>query len=207
MQITVEGQNMDIGEALQTYVNDHLQETAKKYFDHVVSASVHFHKAPHGKFDADITMSVGNGMVLKASAKEDDAYGAFEHATNRIARQLRRYKGRLRDHNQKLDQGSVPAAQPAQQYILEGDRLDQEPQEVSQDNPVVVAETQTTIQTLSVGDAVMHMDLADLPAIMFKNSQTGRINMVYRRKDNNIGWLDPKVEENQLDKSSKQAAE
>lgn len=205
MQVIVNGQNMDIGEALKTHVEDHLTETCQKFFDHTIQATVHFQKEPHAHYRSDITVSVGNGIVLKAKATESDVYPAFDHALDRIAKQLRRYKGRIRDHHQKRATSEMSLGVPANQYVIEAEKDNEQVNESSEYNPLIIAENQMLIEELTVGEAVMRLDLADLPAMMFRNTKNGRVNMVYRRVDGNIGWLDPKEA---LDsKAEKQAAQ
>lgn len=184
--VIVQGQQLDVGDALRGYVQDKLSDTSTKFFAHAVQGNVHFAREASG-FRADITLSVGNGIVLKASANDPDPYPAFDQANNRLAKQLKRYKDRLSDHHARVEKGDLPLSAPANEYTLD----DAEESFEKGDNPVILAEITSRIQTLSVSEAVMHMDLADLPALMFKHASNGRLNMVYRRKDGNIGWIDP----------------
>lgn len=189
MQVIVQGQQIDVGDALRGYVEEKLVDTCNKYFTHTVQGNVHFAREASG-FRTDITLSVGNGIMLKATANEQDPYPAFDHANNRLLKQLKRYKDRLRDHHQA--QGSKEAVAltlPANEYTLQHDDAVEHGE--GGDNPVILAEIASRVESLTVSDAVMRMDLADQPAFVFKDAKTGRLNVVYRRKDGNIGWIDP----------------
>ena len=186
MDIRVSGHQIDTGEALQQQVDERLSAIADKYFSRAISAQVTFGKGPYDhSFTCDIVAYVPHGVVLKGSAGAALAPVAFEQAADRIETQLRRYKRRLKDRHAQaahaeaeLDAGyTVFAPSP-------------EP-EATADNPPVVAETRVDIPTSSVSDAVMLLDLRNTNALMFKNSATGTFNMVYRRHDGTIGWVEP----------------
>lgn len=186
--VIVQGQQIDVGDALRGYVQDKLADTSTKFFNHAIQGNVHFVKEASG-FRADITLSVGNGIILKASANERDPYPAFDQANTRLTKQLKRYKDRLRDHHATRTEKDITALRmPANEYLLEET---QEDVVESGEAPVTLAEMPTHVETLTVAEAVMRMDLADLPAMLFKNAAHGRLNMVYRRKDSAIGWVDP----------------
>jgi ribosomal subunit interface protein len=186
MDIRVSGHQIDTGEALQQQVDERLHAIAEKYFSRAISAQVTFGKGPYDhSFTCDIIAYVPQGVVLKGSAGAALAPLAFEQAADRIETQLRRYKRRLKDRHAQaafaqaeLDAGyTVFAPEPAAD----------EPA----DNPPIVAETRVDIPTSSVSDAVMLLDLRNTNALMFKNSATGAYNMVYRRHDGTIGWVEP----------------
>ena len=186
MDIRVSGHQIDTGEALQQQVDERLNAIADKYFSRAISAQVTFGKGPFDhSFTCDIVAYVPQGVVLKGSAGARLAPLAFEEAADRIETQLRRYKRRLKDrHSQaafataELDAGyTVLAAAPEA--------------EEPADNPPVIAETRVDIPTAAVSDAVMLLDLRNTNALMFKNSATGAFNMVYRRHDGTIGWVEP----------------
>jgi ribosomal subunit interface protein len=188
MQIAVQGKQLDVGDALRGHVEDTITEIAEKYFSNPIDATVTLTKEGN-LFKSDIVVRVGKGIQVRSEGSAKDAHGAFDAAGERVAKQLRRYKRRLRDHHQ----GHVSDALPAQQYVLAAEAGDApEPEADSGWQPIVVAEVQTGIEALTVGEAVMRMDLEDSPAMMFKDRKTGRMNMVYRRTDGNIGWVDPK---------------
>jgi ribosomal subunit interface protein len=190
MQVIVQGQQVDVGEALRGYVQEKLTDTCTKFFSHSIQGNVHFAREANG-YRTDITLSVGNGILLKASANDpQDPYPAFDQANTRLAKQLKRYKDRLRDHHTRLEKGDFPLPTAANEYTLEQDDDAVAHGEGGKD-PVILAELPTTVPTMAVADAVMRMDLADVPAYLFRNAKHGRLNMVYRRKDGNVGWVDP----------------
>jgi len=186
MEISTKGHNVDVGDALRGHVETALSGSVGKYFDKAMNAEVTFSRERGHRFHVDIKVHPKRGMVVHGGNSGDDAYGAFDGALERIAKQLRRYKRRLNDHH-KTPAGEVFLR--AQQYVLQGE--DQEAELPESSDPVIVAEMDADIATVSVSDAVMRMDLAHVPVMMFKNSANGRLNVVYRSEDGNIGWIDP----------------
>lgn len=188
MQLSVKGKQLDVGEALRSHVESALENTTGKYFPRPIDSLVVFSREG-AAFRADITVHAGRGITVQAHAGSDNAYTAFDGALDRIAKRLRRYKRRLQDHHQRESQQMRAMAQ---QYILAPDS-ESEPEDGASnaDNPVIIAEMPTAIEEMTVGEAVMRMDLADLPALLFQNSAHGGMNMIYRRNDGNIGWIDP----------------
>ncbi len=191
MQVSVSGQHLSIGLSLQEYVKERMGGSIKKYFDHAPSATVHFNKQNH-HFSCDIVVNDGTGrhIVIKSNASSDDVYFAFDAALSKIEKQLRKYKSKLKDHSSKMKVSEVIPT--TTKYVISPTKIDDEveDQEIDLDNPVIVAEKATKILKLSVGQAVMKMDLEDLPALMFRNVKTDRINVVYYRKDGNISLHD-----------------
>lgn len=192
MQITVSGKQVDLSDALRTRVSDHLDVIATKYFDHALEAQVTFSRA-RSFFICDINLHAGRGLLLRGEGEAADANGAFDDAAEHIAKRLRRYRRRVNEHARDVANRERPEA--ARQYVLQ-----QEDGSAKQPTnggaaistyATVVAEQVTEISLLSVGEAVMRMDLADQPVLMFRNSTTGELNVVYRRSDGNIGWIDP----------------
>lgn len=185
MDIRVSGHQVDTGEALREHVQDRLGAIAEKHFSKAISAQATFGKGPHDGFSTDIVMHVMAGLVLKGSATAQDAHQSFEGAAAKIEKQLRRYMRRLQDRHAQ----SVHAAKEEEAaYTIFETAIEEE--DVG-DNPVIIAETRTDIPEASVSDAVMMMDLRDTNALFFKNSGTGRHNMVYRRADGTVGWVEP----------------
>jgi len=182
MDITVKGKQMDVGDALRTYVDENLATTVSKYFDRALDATVVFSREAHN-FRADISVHAGRGVTMQGRADAADAHAAFDGALDRIAKQLRRYKRRLQDH-QKQPHDEVMTAQ----YSII--RSEESEEEVA-DTPTIIADMPHEIATLSVSEAVMRLDLADAPAMMFRNRANGGLNVVYRRQDGNVGWIDP----------------
>lgn len=190
MQVIVQGQQIDVGDALRGYVEEKLTDTCNKFFNHTIQGNVSFAPEASG-FRTDITLSVGNGILMKASANNHDPYPAFDQANNRLVKQLKKYKDRLRDHHQRLStRGDEGVGAPANEYTLKHDE-DEVAHGEGGDNPVILAEMPTSVESLSVSEAVMRMDIADQDVMVFKNAAHGRLNVVYRRRDGQIGWIDP----------------
>ena len=192
MQITVSGKQVELSDALRTRVADHLDQITGKYFDSAQEASVTFSRA-RSFFTCDINVHAGRGLTLRGEGEAADAHGAFDDAAEHIAKRLRRYRRRVNDHARDLANRARPEA--ARQYVL---RQEEEAAHHASGTvteaptyATVVAETSAEISTLSVGEAVMRMDLADQPVLMFRNSATSELNVVYRRPDGNVGWIDP----------------
>lgn len=191
--INISGQNIKVGQALQEYVTERMEEIITKYFDHAPGAHVNFTKRGF-EYLCDIIISDGTGRhtAIKSNAASDEVYASFEKALSKAAKQLRKYKSKLKDRNDRIKLNE--AAPEAIKYVIDpkGGEIDDDEFEIDVDNPVIVAEKATNILKLSVGEAVMQMDLQNLPALMFENTKTGRINVVYYRKDGNISWVDSK---------------
>lgn len=188
MQLTVKGKQIDVGDALRTHVREKLSDSVKKYFPDPIEATVTFSREAGHLYRADIAIHVGRGILLQAQYEADDPYPAFDMASERVAKRMRRYKDRLRNHHDKMGAAADGELElMARAYTLAAGEDDPE----SGDEPVIVAEMATPILTLTPGEAVMRMDLADLPALLFRNGSHGGLNMVYRRADGNIGWVDP----------------
>lgn len=191
MQLSVKGRQLDIGDALRAHIEESLPIAIEKYFDNPTDAQVAL--AKEGKqFRADVTVHVGKGIHVQGHASSEDAYAAFDIATAHIAKRLRRYKRRLRDHHRGRNEQASEFR--AQQYVLEPEQANVDDTTQS-DQPVIIAEIETKIESLTVSEAVMRMDLSNEPALMFRNSANGAINLVYVRSDGNIGWIDPALNE------------
>jgi ribosomal subunit interface protein len=191
MDIRVSGHQVDTGDALRTHVDERLQGLAAKYFSRALSAQVTFGKGPHDHgFGCDIVAHVMQGVLLKGSGAAVDAHTAFDGAAEKIERQLRRYKHRLKDrHGNGNGSDAPPALETNAGYTVfdSGDDA-----ETAGDAPVIVAETRVDIPDASVSDAVMMLDLRNTNALMFRNLASGAHNMVYRRGDGTIGWVEPR---------------
>ena len=202
MQLTVTGKQVDVGEALRSHVEKTLEALLGKYFRTAIEAHAVFTREAH-LIAAELSLHVGRGIVVNSRATATDYYPAFDTAAERLGKQLRRYKRRLRDYHGKA---RPPGERPemARSFVLapveeEGD----EPAEIGAATefgdatadggiaPVVIAEMSTELPRLTVGEAVMRMDLADSPVLLFRNRSHGELNVVYRRGDGNIGWIDP----------------
>ncbi len=198
MQVLVSGKKIDIGNSLQEHVKERLEKGVKKYFSRAVNADVIFAKESH-LFRATILVNegTGSGVTIKGHAESDDPYAAFDAALLRIEKQLRRYKRRITNHHKPkgIDVNiEVPQARKAVKYVISPVAAEYETEEEAgkeaDDTPVIIAENPTSIESLSVAEAVMKMDLAHLPALLFINQANGRLNVVYHRADGNISWVD-----------------
>jgi ribosomal subunit interface protein len=197
MQLTVTGKQVDVGDALRGHVETTLDTMLGKYFRTAIEAHAVFAREAH-LITADVSLHVGRGMVVNSSAAATDHYVAFDAAAERLAKQLRRYKRRLRDYHGKARgahlEGEPERPEMAQAFVLapvdeDDDTADAATAEGAA--PVVIAEMSTELPQLTVGEAVMRMDLADAPVLLFRNRSHGELNVVYRREDGNIGWIDP----------------
>ncbi|MEM9880806.1 MAG: ribosome-associated translation inhibitor RaiA [Pseudomonadota bacterium] len=188
MQVT--GRQVDVGEALQEHVRDRLESGASKYFSRTLDAGVTVHRSGH-QFMVECHVHANQGVNLESSGKADNAYAAFDEAAEKIEKQLRRYKRRLKNHHARAAERQKDFEKAAA-YVMPADAAaapddDADPAE----QPIIIAETKTNIPEVSVGDAVMLMDLAHAPAFMFRNVKNNALNVVYRRPDGNIGWINP----------------
>jgi ribosomal subunit interface protein len=184
MDIRVAGHQVETGEALRTHVAERMTAMTDKYVSRTIAANVTFGRGPHDFFDCDIVAPVAQGMVLKASNRAEDAHVAFEGAATKIERQLKRYMNRLRERRGTESRIDEEAA-----YTVFAPPADAEAP--IPESPAIVAETRVDIPEASVSDAVMMLDLRHTNALMFRNSRSGTFNMVYRREDGAIGWVEP----------------
>ena len=188
MRYQISGKQIDIGEALQTHVKSELGEVLDKYAQRPTDANVIFSKSAH-EYVCETTVHLSTGLTASAKAHATEIYAAFDNCSEKMDKQLRRYKRRLKDHHK--DRTDPVELIGASSYILEREReeTDSEPETLQ---PVIVAEMETNIPSLSVGEAVMQMELGNAPVLVFKNEKNKGVNVVYRREDGNIGWIDPK---------------
>lgn len=187
MQLQISGRHVDLGESFRAHAEKRLSESVSKYLDRVPNVDVVVGKEAH-QYRVDIHGNTGthSGLVVKSQALAPDVYAAFDAAAEKIGKQLRRYKRRLKGHHHG-EQKALNVLN-ARKYVLQSEHSEELEE---QGAPVVIAEKSTPIETLTVSQAVMKMDLAHLPALMFFNAGNGRINVVYRREDGNISWVDP----------------
>lgn len=190
MKISVSGKGVDVGAALQSHIENQIEEHVRKYIDRVANISVVISRESH-LFRVDITGNLGthSGLIIRGRGALDDVYAAFDEALEKISKQLRRYKRKITNHHKIThEQQAEVVRSTGTKYIIspEAGEHDEDKQ-----SGLVIAEKQTEIETLTVSEAVMKMDLQDLPAIMFFNSAHGRLNVIYRRVDGNISWVDP----------------
>jgi len=208
MQLKVSGKQIDLSDALRVHVSDHMDVITSKYFDHALEANITFSKA-RSFFTCDINLHAGRGVTVRGEGEAADARAAFDDAAEHIAKRLRRYRQRVNMHAR----GEIARAkpEPGREYVLRDEDVAESPppsgeakanghknghangQADHEDafSATIIAEADTAIETLTVRDAVMHMDLAYQQLLMFRNSKNGQLNVVYRRADGHIGWIDP----------------
>lgn len=188
MAIQVTGKNLDLGTALRGYIFEKLDKAFEKYGTDGLSGHVFIEKE-HGQFTTTCAVHLRSGLSLQAQGIAGDVYPSVDEAMDRLGKRLRRYKRRIKNHHQPVNQRNGAAELSAVDYTILPDQEDDD--ENVDLSPVIIAETPMAIGELSVGDAAMQMDLADKPFLVFKNASHGRLNVVYRRGDGNIGWVDP----------------
>jgi ribosome hibernation promoting factor len=210
MQLTVTGKQVDVGDALRHHVDAVLEAILGKYFGTAIEAHAVFAREGH-LIHAELSLHIGRGIVINSGAAAADHYLAFDAAAERLAKQLRRYKRRLRDYHGKARSPVEQQPEIARSFVLapldeeeEADRDEADREEVDREeadlqeadgaSPVVIAEMSTELPHLTVGEAVMRMDLADAPVLLFRNRSHGGLNLVYRRGDGNVGWIDPALD-------------
>jgi ribosomal subunit interface protein len=189
MKISVTGRHMNVGESLREHASNKLQETGDKYFRQAVEGHIVFDRHNHG-FQADIQVHVGRNIMVQGHGEADDAYVAFDMALSRINGRLRRYKTKIKDTKNAPSHQEMADIIQASNYVLAG-AGHESAQDEAPEQPLVIAEMTTKIETLSVAEAVMRMDLSGYPVVVFRNSKGNNLNVVYRRADGNIGWIDP----------------
>ena len=189
MDIRISGHQVDTGDALRAHVNERLQAVADKYFSRSISANATFSRGPHDNgFRCDIVAHVMQGVILKGSGQAMEAHTAFDQAADRIETQLRRYMRRLKDRNSGAANGQLNGFDEAGYTVFQAPPAEAE---VEGEHPVIIAETRVDVPDASVSDAVMMLDLRNTAALLFRNVGTGAFNMVYRRDDGTIGWVEP----------------
>ena len=190
MQLSINGKQLDLGAAFREYIEGQLPLVVDKYFENPTEDHETMSKQGH-EVRADVTVHVGNGVLLQGHAEAGDAYAVFDQAVEHVGKRLRRYKRRLRNYLKECP--DIADVLPALQYVFEAEN-DAVENSNEPGQPVVVAELDTKIEKLTPGGAVMRIDFANLPASMFRNFSHGGLNMVYRRSDGNISWADPRGE-------------
>lgn len=189
MTIQVTGKNIDAGSAFQTYVTDKTRAVLEKYIGPEISGHVRIEKV-RGQFNTNCSIRLRTGLSLEAHGTGQDAYGSADTALDKLEKRIRRYKRRLKDHHHGIGVGEIPHSN-ADDFVVQVSSEDIETQSTSTD-PVIVAETERAIQEFAVSEAVMQLDLTDEAFLVFRNAASGEINVVYRRDDGNIGWVNPK---------------
>lgn len=187
MKVIVSGKNVEIGDSLTQYAEEKLQEHVKRYFEHAINSNITISK-DGALYKADILVNegTGTGVILKGSAKDYEVYKCFDSALEKITKQLRRYKTRIKDHRKR--KASEINFSEGTKYVIEATEGEQ-----IGSAPTIIEEKTTNLESLTVSDAVMKMDLLNLPALIFINSANNHFNAVYYRKDGNISWVDSKI--------------
>lgn len=192
MQIQITGRHMELGEALRGRIEEGLEAAVSKYFNRTGEANVFV--SQQGPFvEVDCNVHLPSGIVLQSTGKADDPYAALEVSLDKMEKRVRRYKRRLKDHHAN-GQPALPAQAVAEMLIQVPAEDAEDEGDTGAENgdaPLTVAETRVQIRTMSVSEAVMQLELQDVPALMFRNASHDGLNMVYRRPDGHIGWVDP----------------
>ncbi|MGJ3231602.1 MAG: ribosome hibernation-promoting factor, HPF/YfiA family [Oceanicaulis sp.] len=195
MQIQFVSKGIDVSPALRERIDQRISDAASKYFNRPAEAFVTASKEGHG-FKVDISVHLPSGAFLQAGGQGGDAYGAVEDASTHLEKRLRRYKRKLKDHHADnkpdlpAEMGSIVTLRSERRDDLDAEEDDDGGAEGG-DEPVIIAEQVAELRTLTVSMAVLEMDLADAPFMMFKNARSGSLNVVYRRPDGHVGWIDP----------------
>ena len=183
--IQIAGRHMDVGEALSDHITDGLEAADRKYFDRSYDDNVNVEKRGQ-EVITDCTVHLPSGIVLQSTGSAPDPYASFEDGLEKMEKRVRRYHRRLKDHHKRTP---MPSEQ-ASALVLKGAGSEDVPEDKG-DAPLLVAEAASDVKTMSVSEAVMQLELSDTPAVLFRNVKHGGLNMVYRREDENIGWIDP----------------
>ncbi|WP_347311792.1 ribosome hibernation-promoting factor, HPF/YfiA family [Defluviimonas sp. SAOS-178_SWC] len=186
MRYRISGKQIDVGDALQTHVKSELGETVEKYSQRPTDATVIFSRDAY-EFICEATVHLSTGLTATAKGNATEVYAAFEACREKMDKQLRRYKRRLKDHHRDRTEPVEFAGAPMYVLAANGGSADSEPDTLQ---PMIIAEMETQIPSLSVGEAVMQMELAGAPLLVFRNEKSGGVNVVHRRDDGNVGWID-----------------
>lgn len=196
MRIQVAGRQMDVGEALRTRIETELAAGVGKYFNRATDAVVTVAKNGGQGVEVDCTVHLPSGISLQAEGQAGDAHSAFDDAMVKLEKRVRRYKRRLRNHH--ADNKSPLPAEAASAYVLapleEENEADEDASVEAEAAPLVIAESTVSVRTMTVSMAVLQLDLSKDPALMFRNAAHGGLNVVYRRADGNVGWIDPELD-------------
>lgn len=192
MRIQIAGRQMEVGEALRSRIEGELVSGVGKYFSRATDAVVTVSKNGGAGIEVDCTVHLSSGISLQAEGHGGDAHSAFDDALGKLEKRVRRYKRRLKNHH--ADHKSPLPAENAAAYVLapfEESEAEEDAPNGAEDGPLVIAETTVPVRTMPVAMAVMQLDLSESIALMFRNAANGVLNVVYRRSDGNVGWIDP----------------
>lgn len=196
MELNVHGKQIDVGDALRTHVEGKLEDLNEKYFNHATFATVTFSREGHGhpQTKAHISIQLGKNIMVVADATDADPYASFEQAAEKVGKQMRRYKKKLRDHHERIEQTPEEEVIKARDYVLAAVPEQDDEQQIEaqlDEEPLIVAEMTKDIEVMSVSEAVMRLDLSGENFLVFFNSKNKALNIVHKREDGNIGWIDP----------------
>jgi ribosomal subunit interface protein len=192
MTLQVTGKNVEVGEAFQTYVADRLALVLGKYIGPQLSGHVRVEKE-RGRFHTGCSVRLRTGLELEATGEGGDAYASADSALDRLEKRVRRYKRRLKKHHSHAQGEKAPETSASDYVVQVSEEQDSATHDGVDEAPVIVAETELRIGELAVSEAVMRLDLTEAPFLVFRNAANGEINVVYRRPDGNVGWIDPKL--------------
>lgn len=191
MQVQITGKHIDVGAALRERIEAGLEAGVAKYFDRTGEGNVVVSR-PNREFAVDCSVHLPSGVTLQAHGEGADAYAAFETALEKMEKRVRRYHRRLKDHHR--DERNVLPAEAISERVIQSAPEDDAVEDDLGDAPAIIAEANAKLQTMTVSMAVMQLELIDAPALMFRNAANSELNMVFRRPDGNIGWVDPKAQ-------------
>lgn len=195
MTLQVTGKNVDAGDAYKTYITEKIATVLEKYIGPEIGGHVRLEKE-RALFRTDCSIRLRTGLLVESHGTGADAYASADAAVEHLEKRVRRYKRRLKDHHQHRQNGAaLPAEVPARDYVLQVTDDEADEKQKPDQHPIIVAETERGIRELTVGEAVMHLDLGESQFLIFRNAGNGGINVVYRRPDGNVGWVDPSTAE------------
>ncbi|MCH9809242.1 MAG: ribosome-associated translation inhibitor RaiA [Alphaproteobacteria bacterium] len=191
MTLQITGKNVDAGDAYKSYIVDKIAIVLEKYIGPEISGHVRLEKE-RSTFRTNCSIRLRTGLLVEAQGTGGDAYSSADDAIEHLEKRVRRYKRRLKDHHHGHQNGvQIPAEQSARDYVLQLTDDERDAEAKNDHHPIIIAETERGIRELTVGEAVMHLDLGESEFLIFRNAGNGGINIVYRRQDGNVGWVDP----------------
>ena len=192
MTLQVTGKNVEAGDAFKVYITDKLGDSLEKYIGPEISGHVRLEKE-RGRFRTDCSIRLKTGLLLESHGEGADAYASADAAVERMDKRLRRYKRRLKSHHNGHGRDENPRVTAASDYTVRADEDDTDATQALSEHPMIIAEAERSIKELPVSEAVMHLDLTDRAFLVFRNAAHGGLNVVYRRADGNIGWIDANI--------------
>ena len=192
MSLRISGKNMDMGEAMRGHIQEKITGISSRFFDGSLTGHVVVEREGSG-FRCDATLHLSSGVTIVADGKAHEAYAAFDQAADKIEKRLRRYKTRLKDHKGRPEPTATPEL--FAEHVIEAPQEDYD--DAGEFSPTIIAETHARLKTMAVATAVMELDITGANVMVFRHGSSGRVNLVYRRRDGNIGWIDPALDKPQ----------